>query len=401
MSRVADRTLRARRASLLCDAGVQRPGRHPAGDHARRSQRGDRGLRRRGDGRRRHRRRRLPQARRRGARTCSSRATSDGHWLAPIRVDSEEPFAPAGRGSAPPNDGELIVVWATPFATRNGKPVYELLGSELGPGGRKLRAGDPDRSQHRRSDRHQPRPRGQLQWPGRRGLPGRRTAATDIALLRPGDVVEQVRVAHFDGQRWSNLGAINRNPVVLDAPAHRSQCARDRDRPDRQRRRRLAGARRRRRRADLGAATVRQLSGLRDAGQRDHATTARRSSTDADAPQRRLLPPGTGRGRPTASRAAPARRFPGRGSSSTSCRTANRPSGAEFARRQRRRRTVAGGRRAVVGPPSIDIDEQQGMRLLYDANGTPRVIEGDGQRHSSPASRWVRRSRAPNRLPSA
>ena len=30
-----------------------------------------------------------------------------------------------------------------------------------------------------------------------------------------------------------------------------------------------------------------------------------------------------------------------------------------------------------VGPPSIDIDEKQDMRLLYDANGTPRVIEGN------------------------
>ncbi|MHB8234759.1 MAG: PKD domain-containing protein, partial [Solirubrobacteraceae bacterium] len=31
------------------------------------------------------------------------------------------------------------------------------------------------------------------------------------------------------------------------------------------------------------------------------------------------------------------------------------------------------------GPPSIDIDEKQDMRLLYDSNGTPRVIEGNGR----------------------
>ena len=61
---------------------------------------------------------------------------------------------------------------------------------------------------------------------------------------------------------------------------------------------------------------------------------------------------------------------------------------------------LGGGAAAVVGPPSIDIDEQQGMRLLYDANGTPRVIEGAGSA-TSPASRSGRRSRAPNRSPSA
>src|SRR5581483_3622174 len=41
----------------------------------------------------------------------------------------------------------------------------------------------------------------------------------DIPLLRPGDVVEEVRVAHFDGERWSDLGAINRDPgVSMRAP---------------------------------------------------------------------------------------------------------------------------------------------------------------------------------------
>jgi hypothetical protein len=31
-----------------------------------------------------------------------------------------------------------------------------------------------------------------------------------------------------------------------------------------------------------------------------------------------------------------------------------------------------------IGPPSIDIDEQQDVRLLYDANGQPRVVQGNG-----------------------
>ena len=40
---------------------------------------------------------------------------------------------------------------------------------------------------------------------------------------------------------------------------------------------------------------------------------------------------------------------------------------------------VSGGQGATVGTPSIDIDEQRDMRLLYDSNGAPRLIEGGGQ----------------------
>jgi hypothetical protein len=36
----------------------------------------------------------------------------------------------------------------------------------------------------------------------------------------------------------------------------------------------------------------------------------------------------------------------------------------------------AGGPGALVGPPSVDIDEKQNVRLLYDSNGAPRVVEG-------------------------
>ena len=37
---------------------------------------------------------------------------------------------------------------------------------------------------------------------------------------------------------------------------------------------------------------------------------------------------------------------------------------------------VSGGQTAAIGPPGIDIDEKEDLRLLYDDNGTPRVIEG-------------------------
>ncbi len=41
----------------------------------------------------------------------------EGHWLAPIRVDTEEPFAGSWPRIGAADGGELIVVWATPFAT--------------------------------------------------------------------------------------------------------------------------------------------------------------------------------------------------------------------------------------------------------------------------------------------
>ncbi len=42
--------------------------------------------------------------------------------------------------------------------------------------------------------------------------------AARIPLLRPGDVVEQVRVARYNGARWSKLGATNRDPALSMRP---------------------------------------------------------------------------------------------------------------------------------------------------------------------------------------
>jgi hypothetical protein len=38
---------------------------------------------------------------------------------------------------------------------------------------------------------------------------------------------------------------------------------------------------------------------------------------------------------------------------------------------------VPGGAAAKIGPPSVDVDEQRELRLVYDDNGSPRVIEGN------------------------
>ena len=47
----------------------------------------------------------------------------DGSWLAPIRVDSGGSFAASWPRIGAAEGGELVVVWATPFATSKGNPV--------------------------------------------------------------------------------------------------------------------------------------------------------------------------------------------------------------------------------------------------------------------------------------
>ena len=251
---------------------------------------------------------------------------------------------------------------------------------------------------------HEPRPRDELDRPGRRRLPRRaqRTQGqpSNIPLLRPGDVVEDVRVAHFNGERWSPLGAINRNPGVSMRPPTRGQRAADRDRPDRQRDRRLAGARHR---------TASRASG-RGACSARASTTCCRSARElrrrADRRRRRRAErrdlaarPGRGRlpaGRRTRLAAAGAAHLPEHAARRRIGRT------ARSSRRERSpTRAVAGGAGAAVGPPSIDIDEKQDMRLLYDANGTPRVIEGNDRGLSARALARARRSPARNRSPRA
>ncbi|HUH80672.1 MAG TPA: PKD domain-containing protein [Solirubrobacteraceae bacterium] len=299
-----------------------------------------------------------------------------GRWLAPIRVDIEEPYGASWPRIGAANGGELIVSWATPFATRNGKPVYELLGSELGPGaesfGRAIfidsnieeaTATDPDLA---------------VSSSGQADIVYRvvQPQATDIALLRPGDVVEQVRLAHFNGQRWSNLGAINRNPsssmrapTQANAPAiaigPTGNAVVVWQEPD------VEG---------VARVWARRLFGTTvDYVMPVSATTYNvvPISTDADAPSvafSRLGQAEVAYRQP----GGPGSPLPGPRIFLNVLPDGESANGAEFEGARVLDPGLGGGAAAVVGPPSIDIDEQQGMRLLYDANGTPRVIEGAG-----------------------
>jgi hypothetical protein len=52
-------------------------------------------------------------------------------------------------------------------------------------------------------------------------------------------------------------------------------------------------------------------------------------------------------------------------------------SGAEFVGAGIADAAVSGGKEASIGRPSIDLNERRELRLLYDSNGAPRVVQGD------------------------
>ena len=142
----------------------------------------------------------------------------EGHWLAPIRVDTEEPYAASWPRIGAANGGELIVTWATPFATHEEKPVYEMLGAELGPGGAQF--GPAIIVDGNIEEATGTSPDLAVSSTGYADVVYRVVEPNDtsVPLLRPGDVVEQVRLAHFDGERWSNLGQVNRDPGASMRP---------------------------------------------------------------------------------------------------------------------------------------------------------------------------------------
>jgi hypothetical protein len=297
----------------------------------------------------------------------------EGHWLAPIRVDTEESFAASWPRIGAADGGELVVVWATPFATEDEKPVQELLSATLGPGSNSFGSAtivDPNIGE------------GTGTTPD---LAMSSTAQADVVyrvvepqgrvpLLRPGDVVMQVRVAHFDGERWSRLGAMNvdsgvsmRSPTEANAP-------------------RIAITR-------IGTAVVtwqepeitgvariwaRRLFGASvDYPMAVSATTFGKLpiNEDADAPSIALSRLGQAEVayRQNAGLGSP---LPGSRIFLNILPDGEAASGDEFTGATVADASVSGGKSALIGRPSIDVDERQSVRLLYDSNGVPRVVEG-------------------------
>ncbi len=302
----------------------------------------------------------------------------EGHWLAPIRVDTQQQFAGSWPRIGAAEGGELVVVWATPFGSENGKAVQELLGATLGPGSasfgpaqivdRDIRDGTGTTPALAMSSTGQADIVYRVVEQSQEGRP------TSIPLLRPGDVVEQVRVAHFNGERWSVLGTINRNLGISmrsPTPANAPQIAVGRtgnavvvwQEPD------IAGVARIWARRIFGRtvnyvmpASATSLGPAPILGDADAPTIVLSYLGQAELAYRQSAGPGSP--------------LPGPRIFLNILPDGESASGAEFQGATVADPQVAGGAGATVGRPSIDIDEKQNMRLLYDGNGTPRVVEG-------------------------
>ncbi|HTA13431.1 MAG TPA: hypothetical protein VK781_01070, partial [Solirubrobacteraceae bacterium] len=145
----------------------------------------------------------------------------DGHWLPPIQADAGQPYIASWPRIAAADGGELVVVWATPFATEGGRPREQLLGATLDAGATSFGPSmivDQDIGFGNGTS-----PDLAMSSTGQADVVYRVVheetgRISSIPLLRPGDVIEDVRVAHFNGETWSSLGTINRDPGVSMRP---------------------------------------------------------------------------------------------------------------------------------------------------------------------------------------
>ncbi len=303
-----------------------------------------------------------------------------GLWLPPIRVDVGQQFAASSPCIGAANGGRLLVVWSTPFATVKERPVSELLSATLAPGAAQFEEPvivDPNIGEA--SDASPDlamSPAGQAYVVYRVIEP-----FSLIPKLHTGDVAEQVRVARYLGRRWALLGAINRDPDVSMRPPSASNAPR------------VAISK-------TGNGVVvwqePEINGVARIWARrlfgdsvDYVLPATATSIngkpieeDADAPSvsmsllggvfvayRQTAGPGSPLGGP--------RIFLNKLPDGES------ESGAEFKGAFVADADVPGGADARLGPPSVDLDEHEDLRLLYDSDGAPQVVEGTDRGLSS------------------
>ncbi len=303
----------------------------------------------------------------------------DGRWLAPIQADLGQPYAASWPRIAAAEGGELVVVWATPFATEKGKTIDELLGATLGPGASSFGPAmivDPDIRQGIGTS-----PQLAVDSSGQgdvvyRVVEEQSGQTSSVPLLRPGDVVEQVRVAHFDGELWSQLGAIDRDPGVSMRPPSRLNAPQiaiaptgngvvvwqepEIDGVARIWARRIYGR-------TLGyvmPVSASALGGAPLTGDDDAPSLALSRLGQAEVAYRQAAGPGS----PLPGPRVFLNTLPDG--------VSHRESGSAFQGAIVADSAVSGGQSAAVGPPSVDVDERRQVRLLYDSNGLPRVVEG-------------------------
>lgn len=149
----------------------------------------------------------------------------EGTWSAPIRVDRSGKFEAGQPRIAAGANGELLAVWVTPVATVKGKLQFALMSARLPAGAESFSTAqvvDPNVGEGIGVD---------ASLAGT--APGKAIVAyrvityafrvgsantTGAVQLRPGDVMAEFRVARLSGDRWSRLGAANRNVEASTRP---------------------------------------------------------------------------------------------------------------------------------------------------------------------------------------
>jgi len=307
-----------------------------------------------------------------------------GHWQAPIRVDGEESFAGSWPRIGAADGGQLVVVWATPFATEGENPVDELLGSTLGPGA--IRFGPAMIVDPNVGDGTGTSPDLAISSTGQSDVVYRVVSNfnSTIPLLRPGDVIEQVRVAHYNGATWSRLGPINRNPGVSMRPPTEANAPKIAIGPTGNgvvvwQEPEITGVARIWARRIFGESldyvlpvTATTFDGAPIDEDADGPSVAVSRLGQADVAYRQNVGPGSP--------------LPGPRIFLNTLPSGESVSGAELLGAKIVDSAVSGGAGASIGPPSIDIDEKEDLRLLYDSNGTSRVIEGNDRGLSGTSS---------------
>ncbi|HTD08964.1 MAG TPA: hypothetical protein VK680_08750 [Solirubrobacteraceae bacterium] len=299
----------------------------------------------------------------------------EGHWQTPIRVDTGDQYAASSPRIGAADGGQLVAVWSTPFATVKERPVSELLSATLGPGASQFQEPvivDPNIGEGTDvSPEIAMNPSAQAYVVYRVVEP-----FSLIPKLHAGDVGEQVRVARYRGHRWALLGAINRDPGVSMRPPASTNAPQ------------VAIARN-------GEGIVvwqePEINGVARIWARrlfansiDYVLPATATSIngkpideDADAPSVAISLLG---GADVAYRqtAAPSSPLGGARIFLNKLPDGESENGAEFKGAVVADASVPGGINAQIGPPSVDVDEHQELRLLYDSDGTPQVVEGNG-----------------------
>ncbi len=146
-----------------------------------------------------------------------------GAWQPPIRVDWESTLPASQARIAASPDGQLLVVWVSPVATVHGKAQYALFSARIGRGAASF--GPQLLVDSNVGEGVGVAPAIAAASAGKAIVAYRvitfdfsGNKASNFVQLRPGDVMADVRVARLNGDRWSRLGAINRNPEASMRP---------------------------------------------------------------------------------------------------------------------------------------------------------------------------------------